>query len=172
MVGMKRLFLASFMLLCTFVVYAQSSICGVVFGSDYDFSKTQLENKFGDSYFADENDIIYKGKEYAGFYFSTILFGFQRTLNESYFNKCIFVIECSSVQEAKTTRDYLKNKFEKKYGELDTYKDTKGFLYYQGGESPLNSDYYGFCIDVFKYDRGVYAARITYGPYNYVNEEF
>ena len=161
---MKRLFLASFMLLCTFVVYAQSSICGVVFGSDYDFSKTQLENKFGDSYFADENDIIYKGKEYAGFYFSTILFGFQRTLNESYFNKCIFVIECSSVQEAKTTRDYLKNKFEKKYGELDTYKDTKGFLYYQGGESPLNSDYYGFCIDVFKYDRGVYAARITYGP--------
>lgn len=169
---MKRLFLSAFMFLCSYIVYAQSSICGVVFGSDYDFSKTQLENKFGNSYFADENDIIYKGKEYAGFYFSTILFSFQRTLNGSYFNKCILVIECSSAQEAKTTRDILKNKFEKKYGELDTYKDANGFLYYQGGESPLNSDYYGFCIDVFKYGGRVYSARITYGPYNYLNEEF
>lgn len=53
---MKRLFLSAFMFLCTYILYAQSSICGVPFGQSYNVAKTHLFNKYGEPEIDDKND--------------------------------------------------------------------------------------------------------------------
>lgn len=54
--------------------------------------------------------------------------------------------------------------------------DDNGFKYYESGCSPLGGFGNGFIVDVVKFDEPYngyrYFARIMYGPYNYVKEEF
>lgn len=170
---MKRYLLLLIMLLCAYTTYAQTSICGVQFGQSYKDAKVLLENKFGEpNFLSDKNTIIYESKNYGGIYFSSLYFNFQYS-NEgnSYFNKCILVIDCVTDQEAKAKQDDLKTIFERKYGETDTSYDEDGYIYYKGGTSPVNPLKYGFYIDVIK-KKDSYATRIVYGPYDYLNEEF
>ena len=53
--------------------------------------------------------------------------------------------------------------------------DDNGNKYYYGGNSPVSFWDFGFHIDIIKYDNRSsipYAARLMYGRYNYVKEEF
>lgn len=170
---MKRFYLFIISLFCVLFVKAQNSICGVTFGQSYSTAETLLENKFGKpNYLSDKNTIIYDSKNYGGVFFSTIYFDFQySSMGYSYFNKCIFIIDCVSAQEAKNKRDELKEIFERKYGKTDVAYDEDGFAYFKGGTSPVDPLKYGFYIDIIKKQHS-YAARVVYGPYNYVNEEF
>lgn len=156
-----------------------TEVCGVRFGSQYETAKEVLRNKYGSPSIldTDENKICYKFKSYGGIFFSYIIFYFQRSENNSYMNKCVMGIDCRTAQEAKEKRDYIFSKVREKYGSWDENIDENGFKYYESGISPLGGGIgSGFCVDVVKYDKPYdgykYFARIIYGPYSYVTEDF
>lgn len=149
-------------------------ICGISFGSSYEKTKEILENKYGDSSFlSDKTRILYTNINYAGISFDRIVFLFQSDGYNSYFNGCVFVIETSSLNQAKEKRDMLYRKMCLKY-DIKSGVDDDGNEYYWGGHSPIPLDGFGFSIDILKYknERNAYAARLMYGRYNYVKEEF
>lgn len=150
-------------------------ICGIPFGSSYEKTKEVLENKYGDpSSLSDKTRIVYPHKTYAGISFDNIIFLFQSDGYKSYLNGCVFILEAKSLSDAKEKRDLLYRKLRWKY-DIKEGTDDDGVKYYYGGHSPIPFDGYGFCIDIIKYDNRQsipYAARLSYGRYNYVKEEF
>ena len=149
-------------------------ICGIPFGSSYEKSKEVLENKYGTySFLSDKTKIIYENKTYAGISFDDILFLFQSDGYKSYLNGCVFVIKANSLRDAKDKRDLLYRKLSWKY-EIKEGIDENGNKYYYGGHSPIPFDGWGFTIEIIKYSTSAnsYAARLMYGRYNYVKEEF
>lgn len=148
-----------------------ASICGVDFGTDFETAKTILENKFGrESAYAENYELRFRNKAYAGVFFNDLIFGFQSDSNDTYFNKCVLCIEAKDAEDAKKKRDYLHKVLRDKYFIVARIDDNK-FKFYNGGTSPLNDEDWGFFIDV--YHEGKYwCARLFYGPFNYVKEEF
>lgn len=150
-------------------------ICGIPFGSSYEKTAEILENKYGTSSFlSDRNTIIYDNKSYAGIFFDKIWFLFQSDGYKSYLNGCVFILEAKSLSEAKEKRDLLYRRLRWKYDMKDGVGDD-GNKYYYGGHSPVPLDGFGFSIEIIKYENRSsipYAARLMYGRYNYVKEEF
>ncbi|MBR2777343.1 MAG: hypothetical protein IKD75_09620 [Prevotella sp.] len=150
-------------------------ICGIPFGSSYENTKEVLENKYGSpSIFSDKTKIYYENKSYAGIFFDDIIFLFQSDGYKSYLNGCVFILEASSLKDAKEKCDILYRKLRIKY-DMEDGIDDNGNKYYIGGHSPVPFDGFGFSIEILKYDnkaRVPYAARLMYGRYNYIREEF
>ena len=149
-------------------------ICGIPFGSSYETAREILENKYGKAEFpSDKTKLVYKSKHYAGFLFSTIYFLFQSDGHKSYFNGCIFIIDTTSLTEAKKKQESLYERLSSKYTITYAYDDNMNKIY-GGGHSPVEKDEVGFIIDIIKHDSysTPYAARLAYGNYNYVKEEF
>lgn len=150
-------------------------ICGIPFGSSYEKTAEVLENKYGTSSFlSDKTRIIYDNKNYAGISFDKIMFLFQSDGYKSYLNGCVFILEATSLSDAKDKRERLYKKLSWKYDMKDGVDDD-GIKYYYGGNSPVSYWDFGFSIDIIKYDNRSsipYAARLMYGRYNYVKEEF
>lgn len=176
--SIRKLFLSLTFLFLALCGFAQDEvcreICGAKFGDSYTNVKNILERKFGEpnSWDIDKTCITYRGISYGGIYFSTVLFYFQYSpAGFSYFNRCIMASENKTAKEAISKRDYIKSVLAKRY-KMTEAVDDGGFKYYHGGTSPQQEDYFGFCIDVIKLDDGTYAARLDYGPYQYVDEEF
>lgn len=169
---MKRMFFISFMLLSTFVVYAQSSICGVPFGQPFDVAERLLKIKYGEPYETTYNSLKYEDVFYGGYFFNFARFGFQTDVNGTYFNECVFMSAYDDFESAKVRRESLKKTLSKSYDNLNSYKNKQGFLCYRCGESPVNDNYYGIFVKVFKAKSGRYLVAISYGPYDYVKEEF
>lgn len=175
--SIRKLFLSltfSLLALCSF---AQGEICreicGAKFGDSYTNVKSILERKFGEpnSWDVEKTRIIYRDVSYGGMYFSTVVFKFQySSVGLSYFNRCIMISEVKTAKEAISKRDRIKTILAKKYKMIEAIDDN-GFKCYGGGMSPQQEDY-GFIIDVIKYDDETYAARLDYGPYQYIDEEF
>jgi hypothetical protein len=89
-------------------------------------------------------------------------------------NGCVFILEATSLSDAKDKRDRLYKKLSWKYDMKDGTDDA-GIKYYFGGNSPVSFWDFGFSIDIIKYDNKSiipFAARLMYGRYNYVKEEF
>lgn len=170
MVGMKRLFFCCFMFLCTYIVYAQSSICGVPFGQPYNVAKTHLFNKYGEPEIDDKNEIWYFERDYAGIPFEFIFFKFQSDGYLTYFNECVMGRRFDDLSLAKNFRSKIIKKLKSKYENVVVYKDNNGFIAACGGESPTNTEEYGFNVFVDHSDK-TYTVFLDYGPYNYVNEE-
>lgn len=171
---MKRFFMILSVLVFALKAIAQTSIAGVSFGSDYSSAKMILEKKYGKAeYDSDMNSIHYRSKEYGGIYFHDLWFDFQYSGTRGYFNKCVLVVGCNTADEAKKNRDYIAGVV-KKYYDLHESTLSNGFKAYQGGDDPTNKDNYGFFIDVIAPTAkgGQYIARLFYGPYNYVEENF
>lgn len=146
-------------------------ICGVEFGTDFETAKAILENKFGREVgYADRNWLIFTNQTYAGVFFNELHFCFQGDGRNTYFNKCVLCISSKSAEEAKKNRDFLYKVLNEKYYMTSQIADDK-FKYYLGGTSPTDEDRYGFEISIAKnkYD---WKARVFYGPYNFVKEEF
>lgn len=150
-------------------------ICGIPFGSSYEKAEQVLENKYGTSSFlSDKTKIYYQNETYAGILFDNIIFLFQSDGYKSYLNGCVFILEATSLSEAKEKRDMLYRKLRLKY-DMKEGVDDNGNKFYFGGHSPIPFDGIGFIIEILKYDnrsRIPYAARLMYGRYNYVKEEF
>lgn len=153
------------------------SVCGVKFGDSYENVKSSLEKKYGspNALYTDEDNIVYLYKSYCGILFSVIDFSFQRDEKGSYLNQCVMCINCRTAQDAKEKREKIWSKIKGKYSPWNEGVDKNGFKYYSGGISPIGYED-GFCVDIVKYSEPVdgylYYARIMYGPYNYVKEEF
>lgn len=149
-------------------------ICGIPFGSSYEKAEEILENKYGSSsYLSDKNTIIYLNKSYGGILFDRIMFLFQSDGYKSYMNGCVFVLDATSLNDAKEKRDRLYRNLSIKY---DLYEgvDKDGIKYYYGGRPPIHYGI-GLTIDIVKISdkpKNLYAARLMYGRYNYVEEEF
>lgn len=150
-------------------------ICGIPFGSSYEKTEEILDNKYGKpSVYSDKTTIIYDNKSYAGIYFDKIMFLFQSDGYKSFLNGCVFILEATSLSQAKDKRDLLYEELRWKY-DMKEDVDKNGNKFYYGGHSPVPYDGLGFCIDIIKYDNRTsipYAARLMYGRYNYVKEEF
>ncbi len=153
-------------------------ICGIPFGSSYEKAKEMLENKYGyPEYNPDKTVITYKHKAYAGFTFDSIHFLFQSDGVHSYLNGCVFIMDAKSLSDAKKKQEMLYKKLSDKYFMIDE-TDSNGNKFYMGGYPPTPDDGIGFSIEILKYDSDLariytpYAARLAYGQYNYVKEEF
>ncbi len=154
-------------------------ICGIPFGTSYEKAEEILRNKYGYPKFStDRTTITYDNKTYAGIMFDSIHFLFQSDGINSYMNGCVFIINTKTVNEAKMERDRLHDKLSEKYFMSDN-TDKNGFKYYIGGFSPTDNTECAFCIDIVKYDSELakhtniyYSARLAYGRFNYVKEEF
>lgn len=168
---MKRFMLVVILFVCTTFAYSQKSICGVDFGSSYESAKSILERKFGEAASYGHNEIWYRDKTYAGLVFDDIYFGFQADINRTYFNKCFFVREEKNVQSCKHFLRLLLSKLKVKYDtEMHEELDENGFLFAWGGHSPISEEDIGFRVFVVK-DK-IYQIFLTYGDYDYINEEF
>ena len=150
-------------------------ICGIPFGSSYEKAKEVLMNKYGTpSIFSDKTKISYENMSYAGISFDNIIFLFQSDGYKSYLNGCVFILEATSLTKAKEKRELLYEKLRWKY-DMKEGIDDDGIKYYYGGYSPVPFDGFGFAIDIIKYNNRPSipcAARLMYGRYNYVKEEF
>ena len=150
-------------------------ICSVPFGTSREKAEEILENKYGtSSYLSDKDKIIYNYKNYAGIAFDEIIFLFQSDGYNSFFNGCVFILDAKNLAQAKEKRDLLYKKLRNKY-DMDSGIDKNGNKYYIGGFSPVAYFDSAFVIDIIKYDdspKTPYAARLMYGRYNYVKEEF
>ena len=154
-----------------------TEICGVKFGTSYEDAKRILENKYGEAYKHSKQSIIFKYKNYAGISFDRISFLFQSDGYRTYMNGCVFAIDANTAEDAKEKRDGLYNCLSGKYY-MDEEIDKNGFKYYIGGVSPVNENNAAFIIDIVKLNKDLakkynpYIARLKYGRYNYVKEEF
>ena len=157
-----------------------TEICGVKFGTSYEDAKRILENKYGEAeydYTHSKERLTFVNKTYAGISFDTIFFLFQSDGYRTYMNGCIFILEAYTAEDAKEKRERLYNRLSDKYY-MDEGIDKNGFKYYIGGFSPINENDAAFVIDIVKLDKDLakefnpYAARLMYGRYNYVKEEF
>jgi hypothetical protein len=152
-----------------------NEICGIPFGTSYEKAKEILENKYGSpSVFSDKTTISYPNQTYAGISFDDVIFLFQSDGYKSYMNGCVFILDASSLSMAKEKRDLLYRKLRLKY-DMDEGVDDNGNKYYLGGFSPIPYEEFGFSIEIIKYKNRPsvpYAARLMYGRYNYVKEEF
>lgn len=155
-----------------------TEVCGVRFGMSYETAKEILKRKYGEpDYFGtDENTIVYNYKSYGGIDFSYISFYFQSDGTYSYMNQCVMGYDCKTAEEAKNKRDAIFAKVKSKYNGWHEDIDINGFKYYESGCSPLGGWLNGFSVGVIKYDEPYkgyrYFARIMYGPYNFVKEDF
>ena len=160
-----------------------SEICNVPFGCSYAKAKEILENKYGECESeSDRTKIIYKKQTYAKVQFDRIMFLFQSDGVNSYMNGCVFIQEAKSLREAEKKMNDLKIILSSKY-ELTSMVDDNGNAYYTGGVPPKDcNDWYlpAIVIDVLKYDvpdlykeyMNGYAARLMYGRFDYIKEEF
>lgn len=187
---MKKIIILGILVVNAICIFAQDNnkkwrpeitcteVCGVRFGSSYETAKEILKRKYGEpDYFeTNENTIVYHYKSYGGMNFTFISFDFQRDGTFSYMNQCVMGYECKTAEEAKEKRDAIWDKAKKKYPFCHWDIDDNGFKYYESGCSPLGGFGNGFIVDVVKLDKPYngyqYFARIMYGPYNYVKEDF
>lgn len=152
---------------------AQLSIAGVKFGETYEKSSELLEVKFGKANSKDDNEIIFSDSFYAGFHFDLIMFGFQRGINCSHFNRCIFLKSFKTPDKAKIYRDDIARELEKRY-KLVSEIGNNGFKCYYGGVNPTDNSRDGFCLEILSPTPEIkwYGVRLYYGPYDYLNERF
>ena len=108
--------------------------------------------------------------------FDTIHFLFESDGVHSYMNGCVFILSAETLREAEQKRNMLYEKLKEKYYMLSD-KDSNGNTVSVGGYAPIG-DGCAFIIDILKYEKKLakisnpYAARLMYGTYRYVKEEF
>lgn len=170
---MKKLIAAIIFLSAFSLAKAQTSICGVDFGTTYSKAEQILENKFGyrDIELSDKLNITFQDKQYAGYIWNMMQFIFQGDGNNRYFHYCILCRHFKTSKEAANFRDELVRKLQPKYGNITEAGVIEGFKSYYGGTDPFDSRKYGFLISALRFDNGLYGAGIWYGPYDIVHEE-
>ncbi|MBP5693815.1 MAG: hypothetical protein J6W86_08965 [Bacteroidales bacterium] len=112
---MKKYLLILLLFLCI-QTNAQTSVCGIPFGTSYERTEQMLNNKFGPSVYNSHESIIYQSILYAGFEWDFLWFGFQRNNSgNSYFSGAIFSKNFNSYKDATNYYSKVKSAFAKSY---------------------------------------------------------
>lgn len=120
---MKKL-LILLCLLISLKASAQTSVCGVPFGSSKESSSKMLQNKFGSADYISFDSIIYQSKTYAGLYWDYLWFSFQfNSKGDSFFNGAIFSTIYNSYKDAMNYYSKVKLEFSKTYHVSEDYPD-------------------------------------------------
>lgn len=163
-------------------------IGGISFGISRDIALELLKNKYGEPVNNPTSTTIsFNNIKYAGYDFDSVHFLFQSDGINSYFNSCIFILNAKTKKEAIEKQEFLYKALYDKYNMFKSETED-GFYIYCGGVSPLwdghwynlKTDFYAavsidiiqfeqYLVDVYGYK---YSARLVYGPFNYIKEEF
>ncbi len=165
---MKKLFL-SLLLLLPLTMMAQDdvirSICGVRFGSNFNSCRTTLNNKYGEPlYENDGEELCYSFQSVNGLQYDFLTFTFSKSGRNTYLNQVELEIVCETRAEASQHLTEIVNAWSNVYDLVKKYEDD-GTAYWCGGTNPLNSDRYGFIIELARSELESYPwkASITFG---------
>lgn len=164
------------------------NIGGISFGISREEAMELLKNKYGEPVYNPGSTVIsFRNIKYAGYDFDSVHFLFQSDGTNSFFNSCIFIKEAKTQKKAVEEQENLYKVLCDKY-ELSKAETENGLNTYGGGISPLwdghwysliDEYYTALHTDIIQYESDLveiygnkYAARLIYGPYNYIKEEF
>ena len=160
-------------------------VCGVSFGTPYEFVKYALERMYGQPIHITENNILYKSVFYEGEYYNDISFDFHlEEDNNRYLNQIVFIKEANSLEEAVRIKDAFQYGLMFNIPSIHSLSDEAivggvppvSFQKIRKVDDPITAiDMgYGFEIRIINPEaKGYpYFVRVTYGPYKKSLEQF
>ncbi len=150
-----------------------NEVCGVKFGDSYENCFSILNRKYGtySKEGSDKQRMLYENISYAGEFFDLAWFEFEYDSNSSYLSGCLLCVICHGTKETLKVYHRLRDLLAQKY-ELTPKKNEYGLTYYWGGTSPVCDSRFAFCLDATARGNETFAVILSYGPYDYVGEEF
>ena len=153
-------------------------VCGVSFGTPYEFIRYALERTYGQPIHITENNILYKNVFYEGEYYNDISFDFQlEEDNNRYLNQIVFIKDANNWEEAIRIKNNIQFSLLYLIPSIHSLSDE----IVVGGLPPApfqklwkvdnyttdNETGYGFEIRIIvPEEKGYpYFVRVTYGPY-------
>ena len=154
-------------------------ICGVSFGTPYEFVRYALEKKYGSPLYLTPTNISYKDVQYGSEYFNDASFYFEsKDEKDDYcLNRIILIKTARSREEAAWIKEILQMKLSYSYPSFKNIDDdfTVGGLppvlssVKKKGEEPLSviEQGFGFELKIIKpvCDVKPYYVRLMFGPY-------
>lgn len=163
---------------------AVEKVCGVSFGTPYEFTRYALEKQFGSPVYLASQNILYKNVVYEGEFFNDISFLFhQKDNDEDYLSQIVFLKTANSLDDALLMKDKIEDMFSSKYPSIHGLSEelTVGGLppaSFQGIEHEKKTidtavSGFGFEIKIVFSGRPEtpYYVRIMFGPYEYQKED-
>lgn len=170
----KILLVLAFVMSCGFC-FSQNTVADIEFGkTSYEEAVPKLTYRFGEPVFedADNRTIIFAGLRYAGFWFDRAWVFFESTTSHNVFNKCWLYSCFRTAKEAKEFRDEIVAKLRSKYKVVEEIDLKTKFKKYNIGTSPTDPTKPYMVVSAGKFGDNDYSAGISYGPFEYINENF
>ena len=160
-------------------------VCGVSFGTPYEFVRYDLERKYGQPIHITESNILYKNVFYEGEYFNDISFDFHlEEDNNRYLNQIVFIKDANNWEEAVRIKNSIQFSLLFNIPSIHSLSDeivvgglppAKFQKLWKADNSTMDVEMgYGFEIRiVVPEEKGYpYFVRVTYGPYKKSLEQF
>lgn len=160
---MKKLLI----LLCLAFSISASAIVdhfvAVDFGTKRHEALRSIKARFGEPNAEEDNSIVYYDKEWNGYRFTKIVFGFEQPSRGGYFNEARFFVAEPTRKAAVCQREALVTKLREKYSITHDYEEN-GNKFYKGGTSPEGI---GFLFTVYTQKReGRWTTELRYGAFH------
>ena len=159
-----------------------TGICNIPFGSSYEQSRKILAEKYGDydSLASSKDCLTYRDKFYAGIHFTDLHFMFQSDGESSYFYKAVLGKDAKTREEAIDIKKSIDEKLGRQY-QIYKVLDEGNTCFSIGGMCPVKGEGvlggYAIGVDILELGQPtrngcMYNVRISYGPFEYVDETF
>ena len=160
--------------------YEVPKVCGIEFGSSYDYVKKKLEDRYGndevDEY---KGSLFVNGGKVGNFYFNILMFNFQTDNKNTYFYYSRFLkyFSIDDLDSACSVKDMLGNDVRSKYQDMfEEYTNDSGFKCYRFGVNPLNENNALGLVTLYKEkDRdgnNRICLELSYGPIYYIDKSY
>jgi len=153
-------------------------VCGVSFGTPYEFVKYALERMYGQPIHITENNILYKSVFYEGEYYNDISFDFRlEEDNNRYLNQIVFIKDANSLEEAVRIKDAFQYGLMFNIPSIRSLSDEiivgglppASFQKIRKADNPVSTVEMGYGFElrmIVPEEKGSpYFVRVTYGPY-------
>lgn len=171
----KVLSLLAILIASTGFSYSQSKVADIEFGkTSYEEAIPKLKYKFGEPTMDDDEGriVIFSDIYYAGQKFDKAWFFFESTTTYNVFNKCWLYSCFRTAKEAKEFREEIVAKLRDKYKVTEEIDLKTKFKKYNVGISPTDSTKPYMVVSAGRFGDNGYSAGISYGPFEYINENF
>ena len=157
---------------------AVRKVCGVSFGTPFEFVRYSFERRFGSPAYLASNSILYKNVFYRGMVFDDISFAFHKDEDGNrYLNQAFFLKNARNKDEAAQIKDRIQRELSWYYTSVHVLDDdlTVGGLPpvvslskgdHEDSDNPVGMGY-GFEIRILSPEEKGYpfVVRVMYGPY-------